>query len=1314
MAAAQGDDWGVTRDPFDKKVVAKLKGILARNPSDADALAKLLTMYRRYRTVAQLRDEYEAVLAKKPDDWASLVVLGRIARGQGDDVTALGLFERAAAVKDDPAVSVELGALYRTSGKAAEARAAFDTALAAAGASKAIKMKALRALADLALGAKDIDGARRYFDQYIALDPGNAALRLELGDALAQAGRHDEAIAVYEETEQRLGKDPARRVEVVARIGQALEQKGDDTLAVAAYRRAIKLVPRGYYLEVELTARIVDIYRRTQTLPELLAYYEKEWPEARRGHFEWDTLARLFEETGDQEKAVVAYKRAVAKAPYELETQRRLIQLLESVGREKDAIAQYEVVVREAPGEARFQIELAERYWRSGDEKKALEVLRRMESRFPGDGGAQSAIADMYLRWGKDDLALAALERLARLEPDDPAHLVTLGEQYHQRGQKDKAMATWKRIANTRSALGYAKLGDVLAEHDAPAEGLVYYAKAIKLEPSNPELYKGRAQIHERQKQFDEAVADWEKALSLWTKPSDRSSRREARRRIVAVLQRWDGGRKLREYVDKWKKAFDRTPPDLEAGHFLVAHYEHPTRAQKGEPRATLERLHQLAPDDQDTIQDLVKAYVAAQLWDDAVAKLKRLAEIAPAREREVYGQIAEIMTKARRDKEAIEWSQKALEKSPNDPVAYERMAARYFEMNKFTDAAAAYEKTIALDPRNFKAHFELADIYKLLDKRDKALELYRRVLRQSTDDDQLLRAGKHAIVLAETEGSLGELEKVVAPLSTILAHKPVYRRILIELFDHYVEPLEQRTRRGPSEVRTAARAELDRLGKGGMKALLDALADESDPQQRAVAVEVLGHLGNKAAAMPLVRVAREEPPPVDPTAPRSVGALTQSLDLESRVAALVAAGRLGDPRVVGETLPMAKHADIALREAAVFTLGRTGDARALPALLGALADGRPSVQALACLGLGRLPDARARAAVEKKTGDVRTPDLVRAACAAGLADDVGALPMLTAALADNAGETQRIAAWALGQLGDKKALPALWAAYFRRVDQDRSTIAWAIARLASGAAVAGIAADATPYPMRAGKLDLAAMVRDLPGELPEHEIPSGAIVGHEAAIAKAIEVGLASHRDEALAVLTDLDARDDGLGLGAIVPAAPTPAVAAALDAIGKRILPTVIGRTGDDDLKVAARALAVAAKIGGPTAASAVERALRSPSRLVRATATRSVALLHRRGAMTPALRSALVAQLGSDDWEDRQNAAMTLGDLGADTDVDALVKALKDPWSYVRDEAAKSLGRLRSQAAIPALREATRDINPAVQASARRALTEIGAGH
>ena len=1318
-ALAQGDDWSVERDPFDKAVVAKLKAILAKNPNDGDALARLLTMYRRFRSVGQLREEYEVVLAKKPEDWATLVVLARISKGQGDDAGALALFERAARVKDDPAVSAELGMLLRGANKAVEARAALDKALASG--NKATKMKALRALADLALAANDTDGARKYFEQYIALDPGNASLRLELGDALTKAGRHDDAIAVYEETENRLGRDPARRVEVVARIGAALEAKGDDTLAIAAYRRAIKLVPRGYYLEVELTARIVDIHREKQTLPELLAHYEQEWPESRRGHFEWNTLAHLYEDTGDQEKAVTAYKKAVAKAPYELETQSNLIKLLESVGREREAIAQYETVVRVAPGEARFQIELAERYWRSGADKKALEVLRRMESRFPGDGGAQSAIADMYLRWGKDDLALATLERLARLEPDDPAHLVTLGEQYHQRGQKAKAMTTWKRIANTRSAAGYAKLGDVLAEHDAPAEGLVYYAKAIDLEKKNPELYKGRAQIHERQKQWDEAIKDWRTALSLWTKPSDRTSRREARRRIVAALTKWDGGRKAREEVDQWQLAFRKNPPGaagMEAGYFLVAYYEHPSRGIKGEPRATLERLHELDPRDQDTIMDLVKALVADGLHDDAVAKLQELKVLAPHREREIYAQIVDIMKAANRPDESIAWAEKALEIDPADPAAHQRLAERYKELSKFDDAATSYEQVIKLDPRNFKAHFELATIYDLLGKYDKAAELYRRILRQSTDETQLATAGKLAIVLAETKGSLGELEKVVAPLSTILGHKPVYRRILVDLYDHYVGPLEERTRRGPPEVRAAARAELDRLGRGGMKALLDALADDEDAPQRAIAVDVLGHLGNKAAAMPLVRLASQEPSPVDPSAPRSIGSLTPALELEARVTALIAAGRLGDARVVAEAAPLARHGEIALREAAVFTIGRAEDPRAYPALANALADSRPSVNALACLGLGRLADARARAAVAKLTADARTPDLVRAACALGLADDgAAAIAPLTVALADNAGETQRLAAWALGQIGDKKALPALWGAYFRRIGQDRSTIEWAIARIAAGGPRAP-EPDLTVYPILPNqhKLDLATLIDLLPGELPAGAIPPQAVVGSEAALTAAIELGLASHRDEALSVLTDLDGRDAGLSLGSIAGGAGNaplpPDVEQALARLGTTILPDVLARAADDDIKVAARALSVASKIGGAETAAAVERALRSPSHLVRITAAEAIPRLHARGAMTPSLRAALLAQLRSPDHEDRQHAVEALGALGADTDVDALILALRDRWSYVRDAAAIALGKLAVPAAEPALVEATRDDNPAVRASAARALAAIRA--
>lgn len=189
QAAAQpADDWGVKRDPFDKSVIAKYKAILARNPHDATALAKLLDMYRRYRTVDLLRDEYTKVLDKKPDDVNAMIVIGRLHRMTGDDVRALEMWKRAVAKRDTDAPTwILIGEAHKAASKHAEARAAYDKALAHASA-KDMKKKALRALADLALATNDVDGANAYFKTFLELDPKNAQLWIERGDAM-QIGR---------------------------------------------------------------------------------------------------------------------------------------------------------------------------------------------------------------------------------------------------------------------------------------------------------------------------------------------------------------------------------------------------------------------------------------------------------------------------------------------------------------------------------------------------------------------------------------------------------------------------------------------------------------------------------------------------------------------------------------------------------------------------------------------------------------------------------------------------------------------------------------------------------------------------------------------------------------------------------------------------------------------------------------------------------------------------------------------------------------------------------------------------------------------
>jgi tetratricopeptide (TPR) repeat protein/HEAT repeat protein len=1301
--AQPAGDWGVKRDPFNATDIARYKAILRSNPHDAAALAKLLEMYRRYRTIDQLKDEYAKILDKSSDDVPALVVMGRLQHATGDDARALELFQRAVARKDDDAQSwLLIGELEKAASKAKDARAAYDKALAHAP-QKDMKKRALRALADLALATGDNDGANAYFQQFLELDPKNAQLWIERGDAMLAAGKRDVALDSYTAAEKLLGADPAKRVEVVARRGQALEGMGKDDEAVVEYRRAIKLAPKGYYLEVELTGRVIDIYRRKQSLAQLLAQYEKEWPESGRGHFEWDTLGKLYEETGAQDKAIAALKRAVAGAPWELETQRRLIQLLENSGRDDEALAAYEAVVRAAPGEARFQLDLAERYWRRGQDKRALETLNRLEVRFPQDAGVLSAIADMYTRWGKEDLAIAEYERLAKLEPDDPGHLVTLGEQYWAKGDKSRALATWKRLVASGKASGYAKLGEVMAEHNQPGDARVSLDKAVGLDPKNPEIYKARAAFLETQKQYVEALADWDKVLELIsTKPGDRIARREARRHYVTVVTKIGGQREITKRSD-WE-ARARTG-DLEAGYLLVDYFVR--RPQKDQPLKALEELHRRVPDDQDLTLDLVKAYKDGRKFGAAVDALQELLKIAPSREREIYSMISAIKTEERKDGEAEEWMKKALAKSPNDPAAYEHLAENYVAMQRFPDAIAAYEKTVQLDPHNSKAEFALAQLYVQGGEPMKAAELLRKVLRTSSEEETIGRAGRQAIDLEEMTSTLGELEKVLSPLSFMMAHKPIYRRVLVELYLRYVPRLVARAKHGSDEVRQAARAELNRIGGHGLQPLLEALRDEKETSQQRVAVAVLGHLGNKGAAAPLVHMARVEPQ----KDARRLGTLQENIDREVRVDALVAAGRLGDPAVLADVLPLMDQKEIAMREAATFALGRSGDRRAVAPLVKALDDNRPSVQVLACFGLAQIDDPRVGPALIHTLSDARKHDGVRAACgyALGVRRIAAGIPALLGTLADNRGEAQRLSAWALGQIGEPRALGPLLRAYFGRAGHTDDELVWAIGRTSGAGLTPAAPSGLSEFPLRGGKYNLDEAVALVPGELPRPVANSRLVIEHAGDIAHGLADALGEHRDVIVAVLEDLDGAPSQISLGALAPATAGDArLAGALAQIAREIEPSVTAQLTSDDPKVRGLAVSVLAKLDTSAAAAdaAIGKALGDPAEQVRGAAMNAIAVVAaRRGSAPPALVGALVKALASPTWGDRRMAALALGRLGDKGDTGALIKAAADPSSFVREAVAQALAD--SAPAIEALLALSRDEVPQVRAAAARSL-------
>ena len=487
-------------------MIARYKAILAQNPHDASALAKLLEMYRRYRTVDLLKDEYSKQLDKKPDDWAALVVMGRLMRATGDDAA------RARAVVARPSRRrtttrrrwILIGELDKAAGKTKDARAAYDKALAHATA-KDMKKKALRALADLALATGDNDGANAYFKQFLDLDPTERAAldRARRRDARRRQARRRarELRRRREAARQRSGASASRSSRAAARRSRAWARTTRRSSSTAARSSSRRRATTSRSSSPAASSTSTAASRRS---PQLLAQYEKEWPEGARGHFEWNTLGKLYEETGAQDKAIAALKKAVAKAPWELETQRRLIQLLENSGRDDEALAQYEAVVRAAPGEARFQLELAERYWRRGQEKKALDVADAARGPVPAATPACCRRSPISTRAGARKTSRSpSTSGSPSSSPTIRRHLVTLGEQYYQKGDKTKrATATWKRIAGKRQAeRASPSSARSMAEHGNPTEALAELStRRSSSTPRTPSSTRAAPRVLESQK----------------------------------------------------------------------------------------------------------------------------------------------------------------------------------------------------------------------------------------------------------------------------------------------------------------------------------------------------------------------------------------------------------------------------------------------------------------------------------------------------------------------------------------------------------------------------------------------------------------------------------------------------------------------------------------------------------------------------------------------------------------------------------------------------------------------------------------------
>ncbi len=1006
-------DWSTSGGEARKaEIIRRFKTLLERTPTEGMAFKRLVSYVGKGKKLDKLIGEYEKKVEKNPDKANYRLILGHLLKSRNKYTDALKQYEKAVELEPKNALTwLSRGSAFIQLKKMELAAKDFEKALSLEK-NKDKKQEILRKLADTAFARRDWEGATNYYDKLVALNPRSEYLRLEYAQILIRYKRFDKALVQYESLLKLAGRDAKTKATTMRDMGDLYEKMGKTEKALKTFKKAQSLMKKGHWLHRALEQRIVGLYRRTDKLNELIALYEKRW---RNPNYDQAMLlGDLYDEIGQEDKALTQYQRAIRKNSRQPDPRVKELRILERRGDDKKIVKAYTSLIRVAPGEARYQFELVKVYFRSGNKKKAVSLLSKIEKRFRRSTDTYVLLADAYLNYDLKKDALRIYKRLSALEPKNDAFILALGEYYFQSGDTNKAVSVWVKLLKSDLDKGeaYARLGQVLGDHGLIEKGLDYFEQAVKIAPKDHNVRRGLALAYEQARRPTKAIESWEFLL----KNSDKSLiRNEARKRIINLYYRENTLRKrMREYAMDFVKGNSDAGFFLAAGHAKYAEYEESENILKqiqqrgaklgGEEGLKLEIM---------ALNSLEKHFTRTGDLKKSIAVLEKLAVLMPVRQREYYQQIAEHSLKLFEDDKAVHYATLAVKANPDDAAAQARLGKIYQKMGNNEGALVQYRQAVDIDPRAFDIQYQLAEILVAQKKFKEAEKLFIFIAKKAPGGSLIGRAGEQAIDLAESDGRLDEIEAEFYPLVYRTPPKPVYKEMMLDIYEKLVASIVDIERFGTGKEKQQAKKEIADIGRRSLPVLIDALQTKGG-NLRARSLRLITKLRTKGAALAVGRILDDKEDPL-------------------RVPALMAAARIADPRSSPAVSRTATDSKALVRFLSLWALGATGGKVAEGTLREILnKNGVYDEQVVAAISLGRIGSKEAKSALRgfyKSNLGTTTNAAFAAVWAFGRSKDAQSVPLLKNALSIPYLST--IAAWSLAEIGTDSALTILLEGYW-------------------------------------------------------------------------------------------------------------------------------------------------------------------------------------------------------------------------------------------------------------------------------------------
>jgi predicted Zn finger-like uncharacterized protein len=432
----------------------------------------------------EARTAFDEAVKVDPRNVSALVGQGEVLYADGRHTEALTRFDEAGQ-KDPSSTAAMLGSAKAKISLERLADAKTQLTAARQKAPKDMSVALWLARTEEALGNKK--AADDLFSTATDLaDPKNPeAIQAYAGYAkfLASQGKAAEAAAKLEQARAKLPDTPALR----RAFGEVAVAQGQYAEALEHFEAALQTNPNdlGTRFRLGVTYRQMHKLDLAAKALDEVAAIDKEFPglALERG--------KLFEESGDVQKALDQFKKALQKFPNDVD----------------------------------LMLRVGAAYVTIGDIEQALPLLNKVKDQRPNSAEANHFMGRAYLKQGGVEAAAAMryLQRAVALDPNKAEYHLYVAWAANEaqpaqlglaRTHIDKALALDKLLGDA-----YWQRGVLLQKEGAVNDAVKDLKRALELKPSRHEAHATLAEVLEDKNDIAGATAEWQKAIAGNDKP---------------------------------------------------------------------------------------------------------------------------------------------------------------------------------------------------------------------------------------------------------------------------------------------------------------------------------------------------------------------------------------------------------------------------------------------------------------------------------------------------------------------------------------------------------------------------------------------------------------------------------------------------------------------------------------------------------------------------------------------------------------------------------------------------------------------------